>query len=201
MVSIIINNYNYGRFLRDAIDSALLQPDADVEVIVVDDGSSDNSRDIILQYGEKIIPVLKENGGQASCFNAGFAVSEGEAIIFLDADDYLAPEAAHKASQLFSDPKVVKVHWPLWQVDGENKPTGKTVPAGKLAEGDLRENVIKYGPSKCGGPPSSPPTSGNAWSRKFLQQVLPMPERPFKYGADDYLFVLTPLFGEIKKHS
>ena len=53
MVSIIINNYNYGRFLRDAIDSALLQPDADVEVIVVDDGSSDNSRDIILQYGEK----------------------------------------------------------------------------------------------------------------------------------------------------
>jgi glycosyltransferase involved in cell wall biosynthesis len=64
-VSILINNYNYGRFLQEAIDSALNQTYSPTEVIVVDDGSTDNSREIIASYGNKIIPVLKENGGQA----------------------------------------------------------------------------------------------------------------------------------------
>src|SRR5436853_3004216 len=79
-VSIIINNYNYGRFLRDAIDSALGQGYPNTEVVVVDDGSSDDSRDIIASYGNRIIPVLKVNGGQASAFNAGFEASGGDVI-------------------------------------------------------------------------------------------------------------------------
>src|SRR6184192_1210231 len=66
LVSILINNYNYGRFLREAIDSALRQTYTNTEVIVVDDGSTDDSRQIIAGYGSRIVPVLKENGGQAS---------------------------------------------------------------------------------------------------------------------------------------
>ena len=89
LASIIINNYNYGRFLADAIDSALSQTYPHVEVIVVDDGSTDSSRVIIGRYGDRITAVLKENGGQASAFNAGFRVSLGETIVFLDADDIL----------------------------------------------------------------------------------------------------------------
>src|SRR5713226_5859186 len=85
--SIIVNNYNYGRFLKDAIDSALHQSYPGVEVIVVDDGSTDHSREIIASYGDRIIPVLKENGGQASAFNAGFSQSRGKVIFFLDSDD------------------------------------------------------------------------------------------------------------------
>jgi len=77
LVSIIINNYNYARFLRDAIDSALNQTYDRTETIVVDDGSTDNSREIIAGYGDRIIPVLKENGGQNSAFDAGFAASAG----------------------------------------------------------------------------------------------------------------------------
>lgn len=61
LVSIIINNYNYGRFLREAIDSALNQTYPHVEVIVVDDGSTDGSQEIITSYGDRVIPVLKEN--------------------------------------------------------------------------------------------------------------------------------------------
>ncbi len=62
-VSIIINNYNYGRFLKEAIDSALNQTYSNTEVIVVDDGSTDNSHEIIAEYGKQIIPILKENRG------------------------------------------------------------------------------------------------------------------------------------------
>lgn len=75
LASIIIDNYNYGRFLADAINSALAQTYQHTEVIVVDDGSTDNSREIISQYGDRIRPVLKENGGQGSAFNAGFEAS------------------------------------------------------------------------------------------------------------------------------
>src|SRR5256886_12063249 len=94
LVSILINNYNYGRFLREAIDSALRQTYTNTEVIVVDDGSTDDSRPIIAGYGSRIVPVLKENGGQASAFNAGFAVSKGQWICFLDSDDFFAPAKA-----------------------------------------------------------------------------------------------------------
>src|SRR5579863_1287385 len=100
-VSIIINNYNYGRFLREAIDSALCQDYPNTEVVVVDDGSDDYSRDIILSYGDRVRPVLKENGGQASALNAGAAVSQGDVICFLDSDDIFYPEKVSKILEAF----------------------------------------------------------------------------------------------------
>src|SRR5688572_20554111 len=109
MVSIIINNYNYGNFLRAAIDSCLKQIYPFKEVIVVDDGSTDDSKDIILSYGDKIIPLLKENAGQASCFNAGYNICHGDIILFLDADDFLADNALEKIVDAFIDHSVSKV--------------------------------------------------------------------------------------------
>ena len=87
LVSVIINNYNYGRFVADAIDSALTQTYSNCEVIVVDDGSQDNSREVIARFGDRVRTVLKSNGGQSSAFNAGFAESSGGVICFLDSDD------------------------------------------------------------------------------------------------------------------
>src|SRR5690606_12189934 len=78
LVSIIISSHNYERYLAEAIDSALAQDYPRVEVIVVDDGSTDGSRRIIEQYGDRIVPILKAQGGQCSCVNAGFAASRGE---------------------------------------------------------------------------------------------------------------------------
>src|ERR1043166_5955247 len=142
--SIIINNYNYGRFLQDAIASALAQTEAGVELIVVDDGSTDHSRNIIAAYSRQLTPVLKDNGGQASAFNAGFAKARGDVILFLDADDCLAPDAVSTALQLFDAPEVVKVQWPLWEITPAGKRTGRLVPPQPLAEGDLRGHVIKH---------------------------------------------------------
>ena len=70
-VSIIISNYNYGRFLSAAIDSALAQTYQTVEVIVVDDGSTDNSREVIESYGDRITALFQKNGKQAAALNYG----------------------------------------------------------------------------------------------------------------------------------
>jgi glycosyltransferase involved in cell wall biosynthesis len=94
--SVIVNNFNYAQFLRAAVDSALGQTYADTEVIVVDDGSTDESRRVIAGFGDRVLPILKDNGGQASAFHAGLRASNGEVIIFLDADDLLLPSASRR---------------------------------------------------------------------------------------------------------
>src|SRR5262249_49623928 len=169
--SIVINNYNYGRFLRDAIGSALNQSYPHVEVIVVDDGSTDGSREIIAGYGDRIIPVLKQNGGQASAYNAGFARSCGKVILFLDSDDMLLRTAVERSLPHFRNPGTVRVHWPLWKTDRRGAKTGEIFPKEPLAEGDLRELVIQEGPIGQ--------EAGSAWARSFLERVLPIPEPEF----------------------
>jgi glycosyltransferase involved in cell wall biosynthesis len=165
----------------------------------VDDGSTDRSREIISSYANKVNPVLKDNGGQASAFNAGFDASCGEVIIFLDADDMLYPTAVEKALVFFENTQVVKVQWPLSIVDVESRVSTQIEPSNidsidSLPEGDLRDIVIKSGPSNL----LSPPTSGNAWSRDFLLRVLPMDEKVYRMGADAYLFELAPFVGLIR---
>jgi glycosyltransferase involved in cell wall biosynthesis len=100
-VTVVINNFNYGRYLASAIDSALHQTYPRIEVIVVDDGSTDESRAVIAAYQDRVIPVLKENGGQASAFNAGFAHAQGDLLIFLDSDDILLPHVVEQVVAAF----------------------------------------------------------------------------------------------------
>lgn len=195
VVSIVINNYNYGRFLPEAIASALAQTYPQTEVVVVDDGSTDNSRDVIKQHAGRIIPVLKENGGQASAFNHGLRASRGQIVVFLDADDVLLSDAARQLVSGFEDPKVVKVHWPLLVVDEQRKPTGELRPHQELEEGDFNEAVLQGGPWVT----PSPPTSGNAWARTFLEQVFPVPEQDYRICADSYLIALALAYGKVKK--
>jgi glycosyltransferase involved in cell wall biosynthesis len=199
LASIIVNNYNYGRFLAEAIESALDQTYPHLEVIVVDDGSTDDSREVIADYDGRVIPVLKANGGQASAFNAGFRASRGEVVFFLDADDMLLPTAVESAVDLFRSAEadqanVVKVHWRLWEVDERGERTGSIHPRVELEEGDFRESVVQRGP----GHQWNSPTTGNAWHRDFLESVLPMPEIDFRICADSYLFALASLYGTVK---
>ena len=195
LVSIIIDNYNYGRFLANAITSAMGQTYARTEVIVVDDGSTDDSREVIMRFAHQVKSVLKENGGQASAFNAGFARSRGDVVLFLDADDMLHPRAVEEAVRLFSGAGVAKVHWPMWDVYENRTRTGKITPERPLADGDLRNIVAREGPSSY----VSAPASGNAWARRVLERIFPIPEPEFRAAAHTYLFTLDALFGSIKK--
>jgi glycosyltransferase involved in cell wall biosynthesis len=192
--SIIINNYNYGRYLALAIESALAQTGADTEVIVVDDGSTDDSREVIARYDDRVHAILKENGGQASALNAGFAASHAPVVIFLDADDLLAPTAAARSVECFRDPAVTKVHWHLRKIDRNGALTGDLWPRGELPRGDLRDALLRHGPSAA----VSAPTSGNAWGRRFLEQVMPI-SNEYRLCADDYLYALAPAFGRIER--
>src|SRR6266480_1263575 len=169
LVSIIVNNYNYERFLTEAIDSALNQTYGNTEVIVVDDGSTDGSLEIIASYGHRIIPLLKGNGGQNSALNAGFSLSRGDVILFLDSDDVLLPTAVEAALEAFAEPDVVKVHWPWLEWDGSSRQTGK-VWWKSLPDVDLRDLVLREGPD---GVAAYLP-SGNAHTRGFLESVFPL---------------------------
>jgi len=119
-VSVVINNYNYARFLRQAIDSALAQSYA-AEVVVVDDGSSDDSVQVIQSYGDKIRPVLKTNGGQGSAFNAGFAAARGDIIVLLDSDDYFSPVAVEHLVSAWKEDTAILYHR-LRVVDASGRP-------------------------------------------------------------------------------
>ena len=189
--SVVVTSYNYGRYLAAAIESALDQT-CPAEVIVVDDGSSDDSGQVIARYGRYLTPLLKEHGGQASAMNAGFRLSKGRVIVFLDSDDVLSPTAVERAVGVFHDPQVVKVHWPLWVIDEGGCRTGRVLRP-VLSEGDCRDAVRREGPYGY----TWPPTSGNAWARTFLERVLPIPEAVYPANPDLYLCALAPLFGRI----
>jgi hypothetical protein len=196
LVSIIISNYNYGHFLCQAIDSALAQTYPRTEVIVVDDGSTDNSRQILAGYAGRAQILLQENGGQAAALNYGFRISQGQLIVFLDADDLLLPTALEQAVSLFCGGKTAKVHWPLAVIDERGARTGEVCPDwGPLAEGDLREAVLRRG---ADGYVWSP-TSGNCWSRAFLERVLPFREARHSLWPDFYLATLAPLYGLVHR--
>ena len=109
LATIIITSYNYAAYVGRAIDSALAQTYPQVEVIVVDDGSRDGSAEIIAQYGNRIGSLLKANSGQASAWNAGFNLSHGDVICFLDSDDVLLPTAMEKAMCAFREGKMTVV--------------------------------------------------------------------------------------------
>jgi hypothetical protein len=194
-VDIIVNNHNYGRFLRAAVDSALAQDHPQVHVIVVDDGSTDDSREILRSYGDRIELVLKENGGQASALNAGFARSTAAVLIFLDADDILRPEAATRVAAAFAgDPRLVKVQYRMQEIAAGGEFTGTTKPPSHLPlpQGDVRraEMVFPFDLVWL-------PTSGNAFRAAELRRIMPIPEREFRSSADWYLVHLMPLLGDV----
>jgi hypothetical protein len=195
LVSIIINNYNYGRFLRAAICSALHQSHPRTEVIVVDDGSSDASREIIAEYGDQLVAVLKENGGQASACNAGFAHSHGDVVIFLDADDVLLPTTAGCVAKTFAaNPNAAKIQYRMEVVDASGTPTGRLKPPPHipLLSGDLRWHYLTFPDDVM-----RMATSANAFPATILRQVMPIPEPDYRAGADTYLAHVTPLFGPV----
>jgi glycosyltransferase involved in cell wall biosynthesis len=196
LVSIVINNYNYARYLAQAIDSALSQTATPVEVVVVDDGSTDNSREVIGGYGNRIVPVFKDNGGQASAVNVGFAHSHGQVVIFLDADDILLPMAAARVADVFAArPGTAKVQYRMSVVDAQGRETGtlRPPPHIPLQSGDLRRQEVSFPFDLAWAA-----MSANAFSDAVLRQVLPIPaERYGRAGADWYLAHVAALLGEV----
>jgi glycosyltransferase involved in cell wall biosynthesis len=194
-VSIVINNYNYAQFLGSAIDSALSQDTSGYEVIVVDDGSSDDSAAVIAGYGDRVRPLLKENGGQASALSVGFSAIRGDIVIFLDSDDILAPDAVREVSKAFSkESQLARVQYRMGVVNIDGNSTGESKPSTHVPvpSGDIRQQVLRF-PFDL----AWLPTSGNAFATRVLRRIMPIPGEFGRINADYYLVHTAALFGTV----
>jgi len=180
LVSILIASYNHEKFIGEAIDSCLNQTYSPIEVVVVDDGSTDKSREIIASYGKKIIPIYKENEGGISTRNVGFPVCKGEYICLLDSDDYFYTEKVAELVKVVSSH--IEIGWYFHRIKAMDNETGeliRTTPGKLTGYCDIRKDIRRgmmpiYGPA----------TSGLSFSREVFQQMLPFPVKT-KYGVSD----------------
>jgi len=190
--SVIINNYNYARFLPDAINSVLKQSFTDYEIIVVDDCSTDNSRDVILSYGDKIRPVfLERNGGQGSACNAGVEASKGELISFLDADDVFYKDKlmrVYEAAQ--KKPNAILIYHQCYNTNIIGEILSGPHPT-RLWQGDLRKKIYRHAESML------PQTSLLTFRSDFLHKIFPMSQFFTREAADALIQYLAALSGEV----
>lgn len=192
MATIVIVNYNYQRFIAAAIDSALGQSYAPLEVIVVDDGSTDDSRRIVAAYGKRIRVILQENAGQGAAYNAGWSAARGSFVLFLDSDDVLAKETMGKVVGAFQRSDAVKVQFYLRKVDRELKPLDDLLPSYGFSSMDPRKQIAAYGYYV------SPPASGNAYRKSFLDEIMPIADAElYRRAADGYTTGLAGMAGNI----
>lgn len=194
-MTVLINNFNYARFLHASIESALAQSYRSIEVVVVDDGSSDGSREVISSYGDQVVAVYKENGGQASAFNAGFTCSSGDIVTFLDADDMLDDRVVARVVEAFSrHPRTAMVQCRLELADAAGRPLGAFMPPGyvRMPTADLRNR-----PEQLNNVSWWAPTSGISVASTVLSRVLPLPQDLFRISADIGLARACALCGPV----
>jgi glycosyltransferase involved in cell wall biosynthesis len=170
-VSVLINNYNYGKFIKDAIDSVLNQTYQNFELIIVDDGSSDSSREVINSYNDsRIKKIFKQNGGQASALNVGIEHCKGDIISFLDSDDEFYPTKLEE---------VVKV----FQKGYEYIINDTDTPTYPFKYGGYNLFLVYYLTYFCGNV-----TSSISISKKLADKIFPIKnEEFFRIRADDVI--------------
>ena len=200
LVSILVSNYNYGRFIGDTIKSALDQTYPNIELIICDDGSTDDSVQIIegcARRDSRLQLIRKANGGQASGFNAAFAASRGEIIALLDSDDLFLP---HKVERIVADFQAhpdagLSVHRIIRvSVDLRRQgvwPMSDPLPAGWWGSRLLRDGGIM---------PCTPPTSGLSLRRDVAERLFPLPlERPLVSCPDQLIVRLAPFLTNVTR--
>jgi glycosyltransferase involved in cell wall biosynthesis len=192
LISVIVNTYNYGRFVEDAIDSVLAQdfPADRIEILVVDDGSTDDTADRVKKYGARIRYLHKENGDQASAATYGFSQSSGELIALLDGDDVWLPRKLSRVVEEFArNPRSAMVFhkYIFWDYrdDSTWAPSYFAEVSGDVL-GD-RPKLLRY---------SAAPTSSLVFRRDALRRLSTIPlDRPFNYDA--YLIMAVLFLGPI----
>ncbi|HET8923504.1 MAG TPA: glycosyltransferase family 2 protein [Candidatus Acidoferrum sp.] len=183
--TVLIDAYNYGQYIEEAVSSVLAQdfPTEEREILVVDDGSTDDTQERLKKFGSAIRYLHKPNGGQASAFNYGFEHARGEAIALLDADDAWLPGKLRRVHEVFKqNPPAGMIYHPMHWWDGANKTTEDRhfiAVSGHVPES--RRALLQY-------PMAS--TSCLAFRRSALEKLLPVPET-LHSQADAYLTALV----------
>ncbi len=193
-ISVLIDTYNHERFIEQALTSVLEQDVAATErqIIVVDDGSTDRTPDVVRKFEPRLRLIRKANGGQASAFNAGIPECRGEIVAFLDGDDWWAPGKLRAVSEaLASEAAVGLVGHGITEIyaDGrEHTELLGEIPRFRITskEGARAFRVRK---SFLG-------TSRMTYRADILRKIGSVPET-LTFEADEYLFTLAGLFADV----
>jgi glycosyltransferase involved in cell wall biosynthesis len=201
LVSIVVTNHNYGRFLDAALGSALRQTHPAVEVIVVDDASEDESRAILAAYADRIVCVYLDHAGQAAALNAGVARARGEVILLLDADDVFvdtkAATAVAEVRRRNGNSLPTLLCHPMIPIDGD----GHRLPGREPAErpDGLEGNLFDFARRHRYLPFAGAPTSALILSRRLADAVFPLRTAAgVTHGADDLIVRAASLVGEVR---
>lgn len=216
--SVIINTYNYGKFIEQAIDGVLNQtfPSDKIEIIVVDDGSTDDTPRRVEKYGDRIRYVRKENGGQASALNAGFALAKGDIVALLDSDDYWYPDKLERIFRVYERENAGAVFHNLDMVTSAGKsgtifPDESVTLLESAGDGAFRASM-KYLEETSRAfyyLRFLAPTSGHSYRKSIAEKIFPIPPE-YVRNADFFLhamaftltdihYIHTPL-GAYRKH-
>jgi glycosyltransferase involved in cell wall biosynthesis len=181
-VTIVVTSYNYAAYLEDCLQSAVRQS-YPCRVVVVDDGSSDGSRDILARWAERVHVILQPNQGQRGAYTTGLSYASSDIVLFLDSDDMLDTNAVETVVAAFRDPKVVKVHYRLRLVDPKGHPLNGSIPR-RLDHGSLYDGHVRRGLAYVAAP-----GSGNAYRRSALLKLFPLPVDPHDRHAADFFCI------------
>jgi glycosyltransferase involved in cell wall biosynthesis len=182
--TVLIDTYNYGHYVEEAVSSVLAQdfPAEEREILVVDDGSTDDTAERLRKFGDAIRYLQKPNGGQASAFNYGFERARGDVVALLDADDIWLPEKLRQLHQAFEkNPSAGMLYHRLYWWNGADEISDDryfVAVSGRVPES--RSALLQY-------PIAS--TSCLAFRRATLEKLLPVPEQ-LRSQADAYLTAL-----------
>jgi len=195
LISVIMANYNGAKYLSDAIESVIAQRYNNFEFIIIEDGSTDGSREIIEKYHRlykgKIKPIYRyENTGQGACFNIGIKQSAGNIICFLDSDDFWFKNKLQNVYNAYTSKSKFAFHQHnLFLMRGE-----------KITEQKFRDTLVTgdtFSETKISRIlPLFTPTSGLSFDRDIVAKVLPIPDG-FVTCADGYLTRTCFCYGDV----
>jgi glycosyltransferase involved in cell wall biosynthesis len=200
LVSILVSNYNYRRYIGESMQSALDQTYSNIELIICDDGSTDDSVSVIEEYQRKdprVRLIRKKNGGQGSGFNAAFAASRGEIIALLDSDDRFLP---HKIERIVANFQAhpdsgFGVHRVI-RMTADLRRQGVWPMTAPLPCGWYGARLLHDG----GVLPYMPPTSGLSLHRDVAERIFPLPlQAPLVSCPDQLITRLAPLFTNVTR--
>ena len=198
LVSVLISNYNYAHLAPDAIDSVIRQTYQHFELVICDDGSTDNSVAVFREYAAKhprIRVITKTNGGQATGFNAAFQEARGDILCFLDTDDVYRSDKLERVVTAFREsPEAGCVVNRLLRVDAKRRPCGPLPLLADLPSGWYGPKLLAVG----GLLTEMPGTPGLNLRREVADRIFPVPEySPLHICPDMVMLRMAPLLTPI----
>lgn len=190
-LSVVIANYNYERYIEAAIESSLALRWDDVEVVVVDDGSTDTSPAIIQRYADRVKVLLSDNATQRVAVNRGYALTTGDVVVFLDSDDVLPPDLPAKLAESWT-PTVSKAQFQVQIIDADGVRRGEPFPT--YSPPPTPMDIRRWARATSAYP--TPPGSGNAYARSFLDRIFPL-DPSVGDAADSACLAAAPFLGDV----